>query len=76
MTIKHYLNSIEKQSKQVDSAFKDFKSLSINEKNFNQEIELNKEYNFKIPKKLLILTGMMFTIATAIILATLVIMKK
>ena len=45
-------NSIEKQSKQVDSAFKDFKSLSINEKNFNQEIKLNKEYNFKIPKKI------------------------
>ena len=30
-------NSIEKQSKQKN-AFKDFKSLSINEKNFNQEI--------------------------------------
>ena len=46
-------NSIEKQSKQVDSAFKDFKSLSINEKDFNQEIELSKEYNFKIPKKII-----------------------
>ena len=44
-------NSIEKQSKQVDNAFKGFKSLAINEKNFNQEIKLNKEYNFKIPKK-------------------------
>lgn len=46
-------NSIEKQSKQVENAFKDFKSLSINEKNFNQEIKLNRKYNFKIPKKVI-----------------------
>ena len=45
-------NSTEKQSKQNNEIFKEFKSLSINEKNFNQLINLNKDYIFKIPKKI------------------------
>ena len=44
-------NSIEKQSEQTDNVFKEFKSLSINKKKFNQVINLNKDYIFKIPKK-------------------------
>ena len=45
-------NSTEKQSKKNKEIFKEFKSLSINEKNFNQLINLNKDYIFKIPKKI------------------------
>ena len=46
-------NSTEKQSKQNEATFREFKSLSINEKNFNQLINLNKDYIFKIPKKII-----------------------
>ena len=45
-------NSTEKQSKKNKDIFREFKSLSINEKNFNQLINLNKDYIFKIPKKI------------------------
>tara|TARA_Y100000768_G_scaffold388121_2_gene382300 strand:+ start:364 stop:1689 length:1326 start_codon:yes stop_codon:yes gene_type:complete len=45
-------NSTEKQSKKKENIFREFKSLSINEKNFNQVINLNKNYTFKIPKKI------------------------
>ena len=45
-------NSVEKKSKQANNVFREFKPLSINEESFSQVINLNKEYIFKIPKKI------------------------